>query len=623
MATSLADSVGVALLLVVLLLPSSAQVSVLTHHNDNARTGQNLNETYLTPSVVNTTHFGELFTQPVDGLVVAQPLYMSNLQINGATHNVVFIATMHDSVYAFDADSNTGSNASPLWHTSFIDPPSVTPVPIADQGCTASGFTEVGILGTPVIDSVNNIMYLVAKTKENGNYVHRLHALDLATGQEKFGESMVIEASYLSNGNPVTFTDQHRMQRPALLLSNGVLYIGFGTMGCKQHPPSTGWMMAYSASSSLQQLALLDVGPTQSAVPGIWMGGDGPAVDSSGDVYMATGDGLFDYNTGGLDYGNTLMRLRFAGGSFALADYFSPHNQADLTSNDLDLGSSGPVLLPDQTGTYPHLAVIAGKAGTIYLVNRDNLGQYNSVDQVVQEVIFDPDAEPDTEVEIDGGATYWNNLVYFAVRGYPVKAFSLTNGQLSTSPVATTSKVYKHTSLFSLSANGQTNGILWGVVEKATTSFLDAFQATNLKVLYTSSQNLARDPLHVTSHFVLPTVANGKVYVGTTDNVTVMGLFPNIKATAGNNQTGAAGTKLSRALRVTVTDAYTGSPIPGVTINYSDGGSGGSFTVLSPVTDSQGTAATRYTLPDEPGVYKVTASSPGFVTATFTATATE
>jgi hypothetical protein len=614
--SGLSGTIGAVLVSVLLSSPSFAQVSVLTHHNDNSRSGQNLSETYLTPDVVNYNHFGELFSQPVDGMIIGQPLYVPNLQIQGATHNVVFVATLHDGVYAFDADSNRGNNASPLWYTSFIDPPTVTTVPIADQGCPTNGFTELGILGTPVIDPRTNTMYLVAKTKEEGNYVHRLHALDITTGQEKFGGPVVIKASYQSGSNELIFRDRHRMQRPALLLSNGVIYIAFGNMACKSSPPSTGWMMAYSAST-LQQLAVLDVGPTQNSLPGIWMGGDGPSIDSNGDLYVATGDGLFDYAIGGLDYGDTLLKLNLAGNSFNLIDYFTPYNQADLYANDLDLGSSGLVILPDQQGPYPHLGIIAGKGGMIYLVNQDNLGQYNSIaDQVVQELPFDPNSE----VEIMGGATYWNNFVYLGGLHVPVEAFSLTNGLLSTSPVATTTYPYYFSSLFSISANGEENGILWGVEQLSQRSILDAFDATNLTLLYRSGP---RDPIDAATHLVLPTIANGKVYVGTKDDIVAMGLLAKIERSGGSNQTGQVGTQLPKPLRATVTDAYTEKPMPGTTIHFSDGESGGSFSNSDPVTNSQGVATTKYTLPSNPGVYTITASGTGFTAVGWSETAIE
>jgi hypothetical protein len=593
------EALAACMLSVALSPPTLAQVSVLTHHNDNARTGQNLSETTLTPAVVNTRQFGELFTNPLDGMVVAQPLYVPKLQINGASHNVVFVATLHDGVYAFDADNNTGNNDTSLWYASLIDPPKVTTVPVADQGCPKTGFTEVGIVGTPVIDPSTNTMYLVAKTLESGKYVHRLHALDITTGREKLGGPVVIKGSYDSDGNKVTFQDRHRMQRPALLLSEGMIYIAFGTAGCAWAPPSAAWMMAYDASN-LKQLAALDVGPTQQAIPGMWMAGDGPSVDSSGDVYVATGDGHFDYNIGGLDYGDTLLKLGLGDGSFSLVDYFTPYNQADLYARDLDLGSSGLVILPDQRGQYPHLGIIAGKEGMIYLVDRDNLGQYNSmVDQVVQEEPFDPAKK----VEIDGGATYWNHLVYFGGVGQRVKAFSLIDGVLSSGPVATSAAAHCSNSVLSLSANGARNGILWCVESHLGRHDLNAFNATNLKLLYSSNQNPTRDPLGLTTHFDMPTIANGRVYVGTSKNLVVFGLLPKTMVYGGNNQTGEVGSELAQPLQVNAVDSYEGKPIPGVTIHFSDGGAGGSFSNPNPVTNADGIASTTYTLPKEAGTY--------------------
>jgi hypothetical protein len=594
-----------------------AQVSVLTHHNDNSRTGENLSETYLTPALVNVNRFGPLFTQPLDGSAVAEPLYVPNLLINGASHNVVFVVTLHDGVYAFDADNSAGSNSSPLWYTSLIHPPAVTTVPIADQGCVGHGFTEMGILGTPVIDPNTSTMYLVAKTLEQGKYVFRLHALNLQTGREGAGSPVEIQASYTSNGKLVTFTAQHRMNRPALLLSDGVIYIGFGSMGCKGSPPSTGWLMAYS-ESALQQLFVLDVGPTQGAVPGIWMSGEGPSVDADGNVYVATGEGLFDYNVGGFDYGDTLMKVNLGGGSFDLLDYFTPYDQAYLTTNDLDLGAGGLVLLPPQPGPYPNLGVIAGKEGVIYLINLDNLGGYNPVvDQVVQEVPFNPAVD----IQLKGGYAYWNQNIYLGGigkggTGIPVEMFSLSNGLLSTSPVATTAKSYAFFSLFSISANNENNGILWGVVQEATGSTLNAFNATNLAGLYASPQ------FDQTLHFVTPMVANGRVYVTTKDGLVVMGLLSETLIAGGNKQTGEVGRTLAKPLSVRVVNAYTGAALPGIAVNFSDGGKG-SFSNPSPVTNGQGYAFTTYTLPADDGIYRITATNAGLTKANFTETATD
>jgi hypothetical protein len=589
-------------------------VSVLTHHNDNSRTGQNLNETYLTPSVVNPQRFGLLFSEPLDGMGAAEPLYVPNLMINGSTYNVVFVVTLHDGIYAFNADAP----GDPLWYVSLIDPPSVTTVPISDQGCIGSNFNEMGILGTPVIDSTTNTMYLVAKTLESGSYIFRLHALNIVTGMEVPGSPVQISGSYSSNGDQVTFVEQRRMNRPALLLANGVVYIAFGTMGCKDIPPSTGWVMAYD-ENTLEQVGVLDVGPNQNYLPGIWMAGEGPSADSSGNVYLATGDGLFDYNVGGLDYGDTLLKLNLTNGALNLVDYFTPYNQAYLGNNDLDLGSSSLILLPPQPGPYPNLGVIAGKQGTIYLVNQDDLGEYNSsADQVVQEVAFNPNEE----INIDGGITYWNNSIYVGGSGpggigIPVEQFSLSNGLLSAAPVAATSRNYSFFSLFSISANGANDGILWGIDQQKGGSTLDAFNATNLAPLYASPQ------FDKTLHFVVPMVANGKVYVTTRDSLAVLGLLSENIPSGGNNQSGEAGSTLAKPLVVKVSNGYTGAAMAGVTVNFSDGGSGGTFSNPSAVTNSQGYAGTRYTLPSAAGVYRITASSMGLTTARFTETAIE
>ncbi len=263
----------------------------------------------------------------------------------------------------------------------------------------------------------------------------------------------------------------------------------------------------------------------------MWMAGDGPSVDSSGDVYVTTGEGFFDHNVGGLNYGDTVLKLSLGDVVFNLVDYFTPYNQADLYAKDLDLGSSGLVVLPDQKGPYPHLGITGGKEGMIYLVNRDNLGQYNSItDQVVQEEPFDPTKN----VRIAGGATYWNNLVYFGGVGQPVKAFSLINGVLSSGPVVTTAAAYYTESLFSISADGVNNGILWGIETQEGRHSLTAFNATNLKLLYSSTQNPTRDAIDPTTHFDMPTIANGKVYVGTSDNLVVFGVLPTKAITGGN-----------------------------------------------------------------------------------------
>jgi hypothetical protein len=507
-----------------------AQASVTTYHNDNLRSGVNPNETVLTPATVNVNQFGELYSQVVDGLIVAQPLYLSGVNIlNGGTHNVVYVATQHDSVYAFDADNNAGTNSVPLWQVSFAGANGVTSVPIANQSCgSTTKFTEIGIVGTPVIDPITGTLYVVAKTLENGTFVHRLHALDVTSGAEKFGGPIVIQASVVYNGKTIYFNDQHQMQRPALLLSNGVVYIAFGTLGCKYYPPSVGWLIAYDAAS-LQQLAVFNTAPTQKAGAGIWQSGFGPAADDDGDVYFATADGQFDVNSGGADYGDSLLKIALGAQGFTVSDYFTPFNQSNLNLQDLDLGSTGPILLPDQPSGDTHLLVLAGKAGMVYLANRDNLGGYNPAadTQMQQELGYG--------AEIDGGLAFWNNLLYVTGSALPLSAYSLSNGALSLTPVARTTFGGGIIAM-SISSNGASGGIVW-ILKRSTTSTpttnLYALNATNLKQLYRTQQAPTRDALGVTAHFAVPTIANGKVYVGANQQLFVLGLLSAKAASPG------------------------------------------------------------------------------------------
>ena len=313
------------------------QASVLTEHNDVARTGQNLSETVLTPANVNSVQFGKLFTQNVDGTIVGQPLYVPNVTLaNGTTHNVVYVATQHDSVFAFDADNNQGNNALPLWTVSFSNPANgISSVPIADYGCTGTHFTELGITGTPVIDSVSRTIYLVAKTLENGQYVFRLHALDIGSGQEKFGGPVMITGAVPSNSGMLNFNPAVHMQRPALLLLNGAVYLGFGSTGCDTYAYQ-GWLFAYD--SQLRQQLGVFVSTPNGTRGSIWQAGGGPAADSEGNIYLQTANGTFDANTGGLDYGDSILKLGLANDVLGVEDYFTPFDQSYLAANDFDLG---------------------------------------------------------------------------------------------------------------------------------------------------------------------------------------------------------------------------------------------------------------------------------------------
>jgi hypothetical protein len=598
-------------LLSIIASSAAGQVSVTTEHNDISRTGQNASETFLTPSNVTSKYFGKLFTQSVDGLVVAQPLYMPGVAIPGAgTHNVVYVATQHDSVFAFDADNNQGSNASPLWTTSFINPnTAIATESSTDQGCgPQTGYKEIGIMGTPVIDPATDTLYVVAKTNEGGSYVFRLHALDITTGEERAGGGVAITGSVVNSfGVSVPFVTKYQAQRPGLLLLNGNIFIGFGSNGCdyKAH----GWVFSYDASS-LQQTGVFNTTPDVKEGGSVWQSGAGLAGDSAGNVYFATAAvGDFDANTGGMDFGDTVLKMNLANGWLDWADYFTPSDQSFLNTNDLDLGSGGVVLLPDQQSATPHLLLAAGKEGVIYLVNRDNMGQFNStMDNVVQEI--------STAIgQIYSIPVYWNGTVYYVGgQNHPMQAYALSNGVLSSSPVAQSIQIGPR-GLPSLSANGNTNGTIWllrGANYNAP--ILTAFNAKTLGITYGS--NLAagnRDTLGPIAHFATPTVANGKVYVGTTTKLAVYGLMAILRANGGAGQTGTAGTTLPKPLSVKAVDAYSGNVLSGVTVNFSDGGAGGAFSNPTPVTGSNGVAATTYTLPANPGTVSIAIGVPAFV----------
>jgi hypothetical protein len=592
-----------------------------TQRGGPSRAGEYANEIFLTPENVNTTFFGSVFSYSVDGTVAAQPLYVPNVNIPGVgTVNVIYVATQHDSVYAFNAD--TPGSGLPLWQVSFRNTGNgVNSVPISAQGCAGvTAYTEIGIMGTPVIDPATNTMYLVAKTQEQSglsyNYVFRLHALDITTGAEKFGGPTVITASVLNGSTQVTLNTQYDQQRPGLLEVNGSIFIAFGSNGCDKN--AHGWLLAYSAST-LQQQAVFNTSPAVTYGSSLWMSGVGPAADAENNIYLITANGAFDINKGGSDWGDTMLKMTFNGSNFAVADSFTPFNQATMAQQDLDLGSGGAVLLPAQTSGPQNLLVAAGKSGTIYLVNRDKMGGYNSIaDNVVQEL-------PGAVTSIYGAPIYWNNAIYFAGRNDNIKAFPFVNGVMTTPPVETLNS-YLLTGVPAISANGNGNGILWlvrNLTPTSSTTLLAAFNAstlqTNLVEIYDTQQNSARDALGSAPHFAMPLVANGRVYVGTNTQVKVYGLFPELKASAGNSQSGTVNTPISLAAQAV--SAYTGAAIANVPVTFSDGGRGGGFNPATVNTDSNGNAATSYTLPKISGGVSITATSSGYTTATFTETA--
>jgi len=509
----------------------SVQYAVLTYHNDIARTGQNINETLLTPANVNKARFGRQFSQAVDGYIYAQPLYMPGRNIPGkGVHNVVYVATEHDSIYAFDADDNAGGNVSPLWKTSLIPPGGSAVNSGGDTGC-GDLVPEIGITSTPVIDPVTGTMYVISKTKEGGKFFQRLHALDVSTGAEKFGGPMVIQASVSgtgdgSSGGVLTFNPLREFNRTSLLLQNGLVYIGWASH-CDSGPYH-GWVMAYNPAT-LAQVAVFNTSPN-AGLAGIWMGGGGLGGDGT-NVFFATGNGNFDVNSGGKDYGDSIMNLGApASGTFPVASYFTPFNQGSLNNGDVDVGSGGVLLLPTVTGAHPHLLVQVGKEGKIYLVDRDSMGGYcstcsSSDTQIVQEL---PSAVGGTW----GMPAFWNNNVYFGGSGDRVKAYAFNvagSGLLSSSPTSrSTVGVGFPGPTPSVSANGNINGILWVIQADAYggpgSAVLHAFDATNLATeLYNSNANSNDHPGGAVK-FTVPTIVNGKVYVGTSSQLSVFGL---------------------------------------------------------------------------------------------------
>ncbi len=488
----------------------NCHVSVLTYHNDLARTGQNLNERLLTPASVRSPQFGRLFSYAVDGQVYAQPLYMPGVIIPGkGIHNVVFVATEHDSVYAFDADNNLGA---PLWQVSFLNPAQgVTAASAAGLQC-ASITPEVGITGTPVIDRAAGTLYVVAMTEEGSdNYVHRLHALDVTTGAEKPNSPVEIQASAPGTGDgtiTVRFEPWLYKERAGLLLLKGVVYTSWSS-----HCDSGnyhGWIIGYD-TRTLQQAAFYIDTPNWEA-GSFWQGGAAPAADSSANIYVVSANGTFDANRGGSDWAESVLKLS-TGNSLSVTDYFTPYNADVLSNQDLDLGSSGALLLPDGTGSpaHPHLLVSGSKSGTVYLLDRDHLGHFqpDSDSQIVQSLAG-------AVGPIFGLPTYFNNTVYFSAAHDQVKAFSLHDGLLSPIPVSASSATFAMPgSVPSISADVATNGILWTIDPAGE---LDAYDAADL------SRQLYQGDAGPYVKFSTPTIANGKVYVGTVDSLVVFGL---------------------------------------------------------------------------------------------------
>lgn len=528
-------------------LAASAQVSLLTQHNDISRTGQNLNETILTPSNVNPTQFGKLFSLAVDGQVYAQPLYIPGISIGGVVHNVLIVATENDSVYAFDADSNTSANAKPLWVASMVDAAHGAGateralITSSTIGCTDLQ-PKIGITSTPVIDPVSQTIYVEAKSWDGGSkYFHRLHALDLLTGNEKKPGPVLITATVPGTGEgtnrgKVTFDPLHHQNRPGLLLVNGTIYIGFASH-C-DFTPYHGWLFAYNEATFAQE-GVWNSTPN-SGLGGVWMAGSGLASDSNANIFLATGNGGFEETRVPLEYGDSIVKFALSGGNLTVLDFFTPTNQGSLSQTDTDLGSGGVLLLPDQPGANAHLLVEAGKQGRIYLVDRDMMTLNNEH--------YCRGCRGDTEIvqesasgEIGGMwsmPAYWNGNVYFVGAGDVLRSIPLSNGLLSYTHTTFGPNAYGFPGATpSISADGATNAIVWAIDSSNYGSpgpgpgpaVLHAYDATNVaKELYNTTMAAGnRDQAHDAVKFSTPTIVNGKVYVGATNFVDVYGLLAN------------------------------------------------------------------------------------------------
>jgi hypothetical protein len=553
----------------VLLTPATlaAQVNILTNRYDAQRTGANLKETSLTAANVNVTRFGKLYSYPVDGAVYAQPLYVQAVGINGSTHNVLYVATMNDKLYAFDADS---SSAVPLWVRDFTNPPSVTAVPITDiVAANLNIIGNVGIQSTPVIDDVTGTLYLIARTKESGEYLQRLHAIDIATGNERTGSPVAISGSVPgtaadstpgTSGRVIPFDPRMQAQRTGLALSNGVVLVAWGSH--EDATPYHGWMMGFDAAT-LTRVSIYAVTPDFYGA-GIWQGGRAPAIDASGNAYFATGNGKWD---GTSNFGDSLLKFGVSRSGLVLNDFFTPGNEADLYANDDDLSGSGFTVLP---GT--NLLLGGGKEGVLYLIDANHLGHRVANDtQIVQRI-------PVSGGHVMGGPVFWSSssagpLVYNWSEDDVLRAYRLSNGRLETPAYAqgqVVSPGHPGGSL-TLSANGvaEGTGIVWASlstnrdgVHGLVAGILRAFNADTLAEIWSSEDNPGRDRVGTLMKFVPPVVVSGRVYLPNQDGaIAVYGLIPPdfaVTATPSNSAI-APGGVATFSISVSAVAGFTGA----------------------------------------------------------------
>jgi hypothetical protein len=515
--------------------PSVADV--VTFKYDVARTGQYLVETTLTPATVNSTSFGLLHNLKVDGKVDAQPLYLSQLAIGGTPHNMVYVATEHGSVYAFDADSG-----APLWQVSLL---ASGERPSDAHGCPQV-IPEIGITSTPVIDrtaGAHGTLYVVAMSIDKSSQYHqRLHALDITTGAELLNGPAEISATFPNSAGTTTFEPGQYEERAALLLLNGTIYTSW-TSHCDS-PPYSGWIIGFN-QTTLARASVLNIAPNSGVPingsnanaingPAIWMSGDGPGADSAGNIYLLAGNGRFETTLDAKgfpsqgDYGNSFVKIANSGGTLSVADYFAMFDAVTLSSGDLDLGSGGELLLPDMmdsTNTVRHLVVGAGKDGKIYLVDRDNMGKFNSTKNNIWQQLDGALGGP-----VYSSPACFNGSLYYGAVGSTLKAFGLSNAKISAAPTSQSAGTFGYSGTSPvISANGATNAIVWAHENQnsGASAVLHAYDATNLAhELYNSNQATgSRDQFGAGNKFITPTVAGGKVFVGTTNSVGIFGLL--------------------------------------------------------------------------------------------------
>jgi len=506
-------------------VPASAADDVLTYHNNLARTGLEPHETILTPANVNPSSFGRQFSDPVDGFVYAQPLYAAAVPIPAkGRRNVVYVATENDSVYAFDADRP----GPPLWRKSLLE--GGTPVSSTEISC-GQIVPRIGITSTPVIDPSSGTLYVVALVKHGGGktatYAQRLHALDMATGAEKFGGPVTITGSAAGTGagsvkGKITFDAQSQVNRAGLALAGGVLYIGFASH-CDEGNYH-GWLFAYNARR-LTLRAAFNVTPNGSQ-GAIWETGDAPAVDAQGRIFVLTGNGTFDAASGGADFGDSFVKLALEARALRPTDFFTPFDQEKLNEGDLDVGSGGAVLLPKQPGPHGRLVVGAGKNGILYVVDRDDMGKFkpNGNGQIVQEITGTISPNFSTPA-------FWDGYLYVGSINKPLEAYRLNDGRLSASPVSQSPNVFDYPGATpGISSDGDKNAIVWalenGAYQSGGPAVLDAYDATNLaRLLYSSASDGSSQSADPAVKFTTPTIAHGRVYFGTENSLDVYGLL--------------------------------------------------------------------------------------------------